>query len=142
MKNSINQINLACALITNNKNEMLVVRKKNSVYFMMAGGKIQAKETSKEALIRELQEELQINITTNSLLYLGKHSSKAVNEENTIVNAQIFHLALDNQLVIPSNEIIEACWINTINYHNYKLANLIREFSIPKWLDINKKKPL
>ncbi|MEK6452194.1 MULTISPECIES: NUDIX hydrolase [Myroides] len=127
-------IYLASALLTNDKNEMLTVRKKGSTFYMMAGGKIELGETPIETLKREIQEELQLNITNDQITLLGTHQTIAVNEANTIVNATIFHVRINNSSIQASAEIEEIKWVTKENYKSIKLAHLLKEFSLPIWL--------
>lgn len=128
-------LHLASAIITNPQNEFLIVRKNNSSYFQMVGGKIDVEEQPIETLIRECQEEIQIDISSSPIELLGEHSTKAVNEQETLVEAQIFHVALpENTFVQCASEIAEFAWMSKTSYQNYQLAHLLREFSLPWWL--------
>lgn len=129
-------IYLASALITDNNNRMLTVRKKGSQYYMMAGGKIEKGEKPIETLIREIEEELQIRITAADVSLLGTHQTNAVNEANTIVSATIFHIIINNSTIQPSSEIEEIKWLTKENYKAFKLAHLLQEFSLPIWLKL------
>ena len=131
-----NTLYLASALITDKDNRLLTVRKKTSAYYMMAGGKIEKGESPEQALIRELDEELNLTVTSEDLTLLGTHSTTAVNEPNTIVTAHIYHLILENKNVQPAAEIAEIKWLTKHTYQNTKLAHLLEEFSIPIWLDL------
>ncbi|WP_410879635.1 NUDIX hydrolase [Myroides sp. DW712] len=131
-------IYLASAMITNIEGALLTVRKKGSIYYMMAGGKIEEGETPIDALIRELQEELHLRVSPDSLTYLGVHQTQAVNESNTLVHATIFHLSLDTPLLQPQAELEEVKWVTYEDYQQLPLAHLLKEFSIPLWLK-NKK---
>lgn len=127
-------IYLASALITDKDNRLLTVRKTTSTYYMMAGGKIEQGESPIQALIRELHEELSITISSEDLTLLGTHSTTAVNEPNTIVTAHIYHLVVNNANIQPAAEIAEIKWLTKDTYQSTKLAHLLSEFSIPKWL--------
>jgi len=81
----MNKIYLAGAMIVDADNRLLVVRKKGSSYFMMPGGKIEKGELSSQALIRELKEELDLDILSRDLEYMGFHETEAVNEADTLV---------------------------------------------------------
>lgn len=105
---------------------------------MMAGGKIEKGETPEQALIRELQEELSLTITTNEIKLLGTHSTTAVNEANTIVTAHIYHIIVNNTEIQPASEIEEIKWLTIDNYQETKLAHLLKEFSLPIWLKLMK----
>ncbi|MCC9041397.1 NUDIX domain-containing protein [Myroides sp. M-43] len=125
---------LASALITDSSNRLLTVRKKDSSYYMMAGGKIEKGELPEQTLIRELNEELNLTITSKDFILLGTHSTTAVNEPNTIVTAHIYHVIVSSVNLQPAAEIAEVKWLTKDTYQNTKLAHLLEEFSIPKWL--------
>ena len=131
----MNHIYLANALVTDKVGRMLAVRKKNSEYFQMVGGKIDGVEEPIETLRREFLEEINIDVLNHEVIFLGKHTTKAVNEVNTEVHANVFHVQLKslNDLKIAS-EIEELAWITKEDYPNYKLAHLLAEFSLPIWL--------
>lgn len=127
-------IYLASALITNTAGELLTVRKKGSIYYMMAGGKIETGETPLEALQRELQEELNLNLKPNDIHYLGTHQTQAVNETNTLVHATVFHITTTSTSFTPHAELEEIKWLTYDTYLQVPLAHLLKEFSIPLWL--------
>ena len=132
---TINHIYLANALVTDIEGRMLAVRKKNSKFFQMVGGKIDGTEEPKETLVREFLEEINIDINLHQVNFLGKHETIAVNEANTIVHANVFHVHLNslNELKIAA-EIEEMAWITKENFNEYQLAHLLEEFSLPIWL--------
>jgi 8-oxo-dGTP diphosphatase len=57
---SQNKIVIASALLLNADNDLLVVRKKKSTFYMLPGGKVESNESYKDALLRELKEELEL----------------------------------------------------------------------------------
>lgn len=131
----MNKIYLAGAMIVDPGNRLLVVRKKTSSYFMMPGGKIEKGELSSQALVRELKEELDLDIPLRELEYMGFHETEAVNEPDTLVRGEVFRIAFKNNLpIVPQAEIEEAIWITIDDYKNYKLAHLLQEFTVPIWL--------
>ncbi|MEC4115280.1 NUDIX hydrolase [Myroides pelagicus] len=135
---TLKTIHLASALVINSDNEMLVVRKKGSTYYMMAGGKIQTNESAKEALFREIKEELDLDLNNEQISYLGSHQTTAVNEAKTLVSADIFLIRLTTKSVKPHAELEEVIWLNQMNYTSYQLAHLLKEFSLPRWLKMKK----
>lgn len=131
----MNNLYLANALVTDAEGKMLAVRKYNSNYFQMVGGKMNGIETPIKTLEREFKEEINININLHKVVFLGNCTTKAVNEENTLVNATIFHVHLNfTESVKIGAEIEEMAWIIKEDYKNYQLAHLLKEFSLPIWL--------
>lgn len=131
----MNKIYLAGAMIVDPDNRLLVVRKKNSLYYMMPGGKIEKGELSSQALVRELKEELDLNISIRDFEYMGFHETEAVNEADTLVRGEVFKIELKEHLnIVPQAELEEAIWLTVDNYKQYQLAHLIEEFTVPIWL--------
>jgi len=133
----MNHIYLANALVTDTEGRMLAVRKKNSVYFQMVGGKIDNLEEPIETLKREFLEEINIDITQHQVSFLGQHTAMAVNEEKTEVHANVFHVQLHSLETLKiASEIEEMVWLTKTDYKNYQLAHLLEEFSLPIWLNL------
>lgn len=128
-------IQISSAIITNDKDELLVVRKRGSTYYMLPGGKIEHAESLIAALLRELKEEINLKFEAQDFIYLGKHSTQAANEKNTRVEGNIFYLATGLHAAIQVHaEIEDAMWLNKAAYGTHKLAHLLEEFAIPRWL--------
>ena len=133
--NKTKTIRVALAIITNDQNDILVVRKKNGLYFALPGGKIEATETTNEALRRELKEELNLSFDVTDFTFLGNHTTTAANEVDTMVEGHIFLLTKNLTLTLSGYaEIEEVVWLSKTNYTNYRLAHLFTEFALPKWL--------
>ena len=129
------KITIASAMILNDKNEILLVRKQGSIFFQLPGGKIKSNETFFQTLQRELLEEINLDIKENNCIFLGNHQTEAVNEKNTIVIGNLFEVVNTNLDKIQNqNEIEEMAWLNKSNYKNYKWAHLAEEFILPIWL--------
>lgn len=103
---------------------------------MMPGGKVEPHENHQEALIRELGEELGLKVKVQELHFLGNHTAIAVNEKNSVVHAAIYLLRIsDLHEILPQSEIEEIAWLTKTNHHRYKLAHLLLEFTLPRWLN-------
>ncbi|MCO6524323.1 MAG: NUDIX domain-containing protein [Candidatus Schmidhempelia sp.] len=131
MNLSSTTIYISAAIITNDKQQLLLVRKKGSPYFMQAGGKIEANETPLQALIRELQEELKLTVTAKQLRYIGHYSSTAANEINHMLSAVLYHLPLTAGNFNPAAELEEVRWMTIEQSQQLLLAPLTAEIIIP-----------
>lgn len=66
------EINVVCAIIKNNKNEIMCCQRENGKslggYWEFPGGKIEKNETNEQTIIREIKEELNIDIEVNRFI--------------------------------------------------------------------------
>ena len=128
----MNEIKIASAVILSNNNELLLVRKKGSTYFQLTGGKINVDENESDTVIREVLEEVGLQLQASDLDFLGQHQTTAVNEKNTLVTGFIYQVTLqDNFIPKIANEIEEFAWLNSENYNKHKWAHLAEEFVLP-----------
>lgn len=102
-------IGIAAAAFLTRDGSILLVRKRGFDVFMQPGGKIDAGETPREALVRELREELDLDVDARDFTYAGLFSEEAANEPDTVVKAHVF---LSFRPVEPraAAEIEEARW--------------------------------
>lgn len=121
-------IRIAAALILDSTGRALLVRKRGTEAFMQAGGKIEAGEAPLDALRRELKEELTIDLTVEPE-HLGRFSAPAANEEDRIVEAEIFLLRFEGE-VFPAAELEEVRWVDPVA-PDVVLAPLTRDHLLP-----------
>ena len=121
-------IRIAAAVIVAADGRMLLVRKRGTDRFMLAGGKIDAGETAVEALRREIEEELGCGIAAESPL--GRFSAPAAFEAGQVVEAELFAVALDGE-IRPAAEIEEVAWHDPDDLDSRPLAALARTHALP-----------
>jgi len=127
-------IRIAAAVLIGPDGRTLLVRKRGTRAFMQPGGKIEAHEQPVNALARELEEELALNIDPASATYLGHFSAPAVNEPGFEVQAELFLLHIQ-QSVSPAAEIEEVQWIDPRGDGGLELAPLTRDLILPFYRD-------
>lgn len=108
----LKKIHVSAAVITDYKERMLLVRKRNTAFFMQPGGKIEAGEVPEMALARELYEELQIEVQPENMVSLGQFTDMAANERDHVIVAEIFSVKQFSGEILPAAEIEEILWFS------------------------------
>lgn len=123
-------IRIAAALLCDRSGRILLVRKRGAAAFMQPGGKIESGEAAEDALIRELREELSLEVDSRRLTPLGRFGAPAANEPGRIVEADLFRLVIAEE-VRPAAEIEEIAWIEPSETGDLLLAPLTRDHVLP-----------
>lgn len=100
---------VVAAFTTDAAGRILMVRKRGSQIFMQPGGKPEPGEEPVAALVRELTEELLIEVDPEELASWGRFETDAANEPGHHLVADVFALRLDGE-VTAAAEIDEARW--------------------------------
>lgn len=116
-------IRIVAAVVLDDRNHVLVVRKRGTTAFMQPGGKIEPGETPVQALHREIREELGADIVAESVRPLGHHDAAAANEPGHRVAADLFLVSLDRPPA-PGAEIEEMAWVDPAALGDIELAPL------------------
>ncbi|MGM0924761.1 MAG: NUDIX hydrolase [Bacillota bacterium] len=115
-------------LFDDNTNKVLMVLNKNNTW-SLPGGAVEAKETLKEATIREVKEETGYDITVNDIIALNE----AFINDNHVYFITFRGRILKTPDEIPNEEnILKVEWIvleeadNLMPYHPEGVSNLIK----------------
>lgn len=129
------EIVIAVSIIFNADNELLVVRKRGSRYFQLPGGKLEVGEKPLAALLRELNEELGVEMNGEEFVLLGRDTAEAVNERGSRVCGYIFrYLSMFREKKISSQaELAEIKWLQRRDWTIYPLANLLKQVVPEHW---------
>lgn len=111
---------------------MLVERSYGKEFFIHPGGKIKAGETSKQALIRELMEEFQININEKDLEFFSQCSAPAANSPEVDVHMDIFIVKRWDGEIIPDSEVEEMHWLTSNVPADIKIGSIMEHETLPK----------
>lgn len=126
-------LRIATACLMDSAGRLLIVRKRGTEMFMLPGGKIEHGEAPLDALKRELLEELGLKMEPSSLHPLGHFRSRAANEPDHWVEADIF-LGEAQSAIEALAEIEALMWLDLNAQHQCELAPLLREQVIPALL--------
>lgn len=141
MERKPNYFYLSAAMIIDGNDRLLLVRKRNTVKFMLPGGKIDQGESAIEALIRELQEEIDLNIQENDAIFIQEYEAAAANEPDYRIQSQLFQVMLPADTIIePQAEIEEIVWLAPDHIPALQFAPLVEEKILPLWQDFLDKK--
>ncbi|WP_231913343.1 TIGR00730 family Rossman fold protein [Corynebacterium jeikeium] len=123
-------IHVSAVVVRNSRGEVLCVRKKGTALFQFPGGKLEFAESSLDAVIREVNEELGISLDAALLVPMGTYRAVAANEAGSDVVADLFYFS-DSVEPVAAAEIAECEWVNP-SVPNVKLAPLLKDEVFPE----------
>ncbi|WP_282875947.1 NUDIX hydrolase [Pseudomonas peli] len=123
-------LTISAVCLIDDAGRLLLVRKRNTKAFMLPGGKAELGETPITALVRELQEELNLRLPSGDLQLLGQFRTAAANEADTWIDASVFKARLPHS-VSAAAELEELCWLAPGDALPETLAPLLREHVLP-----------
>lgn len=112
--------------------KILAERSKGKAFFIHPGGKIEKGETPKQALVRELKEEFQIDVAEADLTLFGEYSSPAANSPEVDVHMKVFTVNKWRGEITPDNEVEEMCWLTSEIPAGIKVASIMEHETIPR----------
>ncbi|MFA6520378.1 MAG: NUDIX domain-containing protein [Candidatus Paceibacterota bacterium] len=113
------------ALIEIQDRKVLVTRSHNKDTWYFAGGKREEGESDEQALVREIKEELNVDLDPVTILYYGTFEAQAHGKpEGTIVKLKCYQAKYQGTLK-PSNEIGAIDWFH---YSKKELTSLVSQF--------------
>ena len=125
-------ITVAAAVILNEQNQLLLVRKQNTEAFMQVGGKLESNEAPEIAIQREILEEIACESEIKQ--FIGHFETAAANEPDHLLVSYVYEVKLKQTPRIAA-EIAEMKWID-LDDQTTVLAPLTKEVVIP-WCQQN-----
>lgn len=116
-------IRIAAALVIGQDRRTLLVRKRGRAFFLQPGGKIDAGETPREALARELHEERRLRADPAPAT-VGPFAAPAASETRATVEAELFRLDWTAGALEARAEI---AWVYPSDAGDRSLAPLTRD---------------
>ena len=125
-------ITVAAAVILNEQNQLLLVRKQNTEAFMQVGGKLESNEAPEIAIQREILEEIACESEIKQ--FIGRFETAAANEPDHLLVSYVYEVKLKQTPRIAA-EIAEMKWIDLEDQATL-LAPLTQHVVIP-WCQQN-----
>ncbi len=123
-------IRVSAVVLRDDRGAVLTVRKRGSTRFMLPGGKPDVGESAAETAVREVREELSIDLEPTALRSLGVFRAAAANEPGFDVESTVFaHPPVP--VSQPAAEIEELRWQLLDGPYPTDLAPLLAEHILP-----------
>ncbi|MBS1579162.1 MAG: NUDIX domain-containing protein [Bacteroidetes bacterium] len=103
-------------LVLINKNKVLLALSKNKNAFYLPGGKVNKNENAKQALIREIEEELSCVLKDDRLKFYKHITAPAFGENANIIMEQDCFFYNEELNIVPSAEIEKTEWFSKAEY--------------------------
>ncbi len=123
-------ISIVAALIRDEIDRVLLVRKRGKVAFMQPGGKRDPGEDDATTLARELDEELGCQVVSGSTRHLGEFVAPSANEPGWMVQAAVYAVDVTGTITALA-EIEEIAWTDPVQADGLTLAPLTRDHVLP-----------
>ena len=111
---------LAWIQITDGK--VLCARSIGKNTFYMPGGKREPGESDQQALVREIREELSVELLPESMHYLGTFEAQADGKKKGILVQMTCYTAEYQGVIEPASEIEEAAWLSNADKERCSLV--------------------
>lgn len=131
----MNDIYKAAGIIIADR-KLLFTRAEGKEVFIDPGGQIEPGETAKQALVRELQEELTIAVDEADLEFFGEFTAEAANHKGRTVHMQAFVVKKWHGDIIPSAEIEELRWIASRVPGDIKVGSIFGGTILPRLCEL------
>lgn len=120
------RIVVAAVCLRDDAGRVLAVRKRGTTRFMQPGGKLEPGETPAQAAVREVREEIGLDVEVR---LLGEFTTEAANEPGAVLESTVFTAELTGTPV-AAGEIEELRWVAP-DATDADLAPLLRDHVLP-----------
>lgn len=129
MGKKIKAIYKAGGILIKNR-RVLLHKSKRYNYFAAPGGRIEDGESPQRALIRELHEEIGLNLTEADLKPFGRFNA-TIRETGVPITMEVFLVKRWSGPINPQSEIKEIKWVNSAEAAKTDIASIFAHDVIP-----------
>lgn len=129
--NKIVNIHKAAGVLIQDR-RFLVSRSKGKGFFISPGGKLEQGEASEDALIRELREELGIEVVLQNLEKFGTFYAPAAEQAEKYLQIDVFLVRNWTGTIQPISEVEEILWIDSHVPSGIKLGSIFEHDVLPR----------
>lgn len=112
--------------------KLLVERSEGKVHFIAPGGSVEPGETVKQAVVRELKEEFDIDVDEADLEPFGTFYADAAGQEHLKVRMDVFIVKSWQGKAVPSSEVEEIAWITSSPPKNMNVGSIFEHEVLPR----------
>ncbi|ELC3206665.1 NUDIX domain-containing protein [Vibrio parahaemolyticus] len=110
---------------------LLVLRSKGKDTFFAPGGKPDICESSEDALVRELNEEVGITLKKDDYSFFNSYTAPASGNEDINVEMDVYMINTYKGKIKLASEIDEMKWVNTSNINKVKVSSIFKNKVFP-----------
>ena len=112
--------------------KILVTRSRGKQSFYAPGGKIEGGETAQQSLVRELKEEVSIEVEESSLTPFGVFESTVVDNSSLTIRMDVFLVTSWKGEITASSEIEELAWVDSSIPEGMTVGSIFAHEVIPR----------
>jgi 8-oxo-dGTP diphosphatase len=131
-----NDIHKAAGIIIKNR-KLLVEKDFDKEFYVSPGGKLEEGETEKEALVRELNEEFNIDVSQKDLVEFGLYHAPASGQEHRTVHMSVFLVKKYKGEIVNGHKVEKLLFINSKIPRNVKVGSIFEHEVIPRLKKLN-----
>ncbi len=111
---------------------LLIERSIGKTIFNTPGGKLDPGETPKQALVRELLEELQIVVREEDLEEFGTFHAQASTKQDKTLRMDVFKVLKWQGDIAADHEVEELKWVNSSEAAELEIGSVFQQEIVPR----------